>query len=652
MSSPSQSHITSVLKETRSFAPPAEFAANAHIGSLAQYEQLFKRAKDDPEGFWAEQAEGLAWFKRWDKVLVWNEPFARWFDGGRINVSVNCLDRHLVGARRNKAAIIWEGEPGDVRVLTYQMLHREVCKFANVLKGIGIKPGDRVTIYLPMVPEAAIAMLACARIGATHSVIFGGFSADAVSDRNNDAGARLVITADGGWRRGKVVPLKQNVDSALAKSPTVEKCIVFNRCNQQVDMKPGRDFWWHDLMSQASADCPPEPLESEHPLFILYTSGSTGKPKGVLHTTAGYLLGASLTHKWVFDLREEDVYWCTADVGWVTGHSYIVYGPLCNGATVVMYEGAPNHPREDRFWEIIEKYRVTIFYTAPTAIRSFSKWGDQWPAKHDLTSLRLLGTVGEPINPEAWMWYHEKIGGGRCPIVDTWWQTETGMIMISPLPGAIASKPGSATRPLPGVVAEVVDKQGEEVGVDRGGLLVIRQPWPAMLRTIWGADERYREQYWSQVPHCYFTADGARRDKDGYLWIMGRVDDVLNVAGHRLSTMEVESALVHHPKVAEAAVVGKPDEIKGEAIACFVTLKTGFEASEALKKELRDHVVKEIGALARPDEIRFTEGLPKTRSGKIMRRLLRDVAADRKTTGDVTTLEDLNVLAKLRGDEE
>ncbi len=652
MSSPSSSDITSVLKETRSFAPPAEFAANAHVGSLAQYEQLFARAKDDPEGFWAEQAESLAWFKRWDKVLDWNEPHARWFDGGRINASVNCLDRHLAGPRRNKAAIIWEGEPGDVRVLTYQMLHREVCKFANVLKAQGIKPGDRVTIYLPMVPEAAIAMLACARIGATHSVIFGGFSADAVADRNNDAGARLVITADGGWRRGKVVPLKQNVDQALAKSPTVEKCIVLNRCNQQVEMKAGRDYWWHELTAAAAADCPPEPLDSEHPLFILYTSGSTGKPKGVLHTTAGYLLGVSLTHKWVFDLREEDVYWCTADVGWVTGHSYIVYGPLCNGSTIVMYEGAPNHPREDRFWEILSKYRVTIFYTAPTAIRAFSKWGDQWPAKHDLTSLRLLGTVGEPINPEAWMWYHEKIGGGRCPIVDTWWQTETGMIMIAPLPGAIATKPGSATRPLPGVVAEVVDKNGEEVGVDRGGLLVIRKPWPAMLRTIYGADERYREQYWSQVPHSYFTADGARRDADGYLWIMGRVDDVLNVAGHRLSTMEVESALVHHPKVAEAAVVGKPDEIKGEAISCFVTLKTGCEPSEELKKELREHVAKEIGALARPDEIRFTEGLPKTRSGKIMRRLLRDVAANRTTTGDVTTLEDLNVLAKLRGDEE
>ena len=458
----------------------------------------------------------------------------------------NCLDRHLDGPRRNKAAIIWEGEPGDSRVLTYQTLHREVCKFANVLKGLGIQAGDRVTLYMPMVPELAIAMLACARIGATHSVIFGGFSADAVADRNNDAKAKLVITADGGWRRGKIVPLKHNVDQALAKSPTVEKCIVFNRCHLKVDMKAGRDLWWHELMADASADCPPAPLDSEHPLFILYTSGSTGKPKGVLHTTAGYLLGVSLSHKWVFDLREEDVYWCTADIGWVTGHSYIVYGPLCNGATSVMYEGAPNHPHEDRFWAIIEKYRVSLFYTAPTAIRAFIKWGDHWPAKHDLSSLRVLGTVGEPINPEAWMWYHQHIGKQRCPIVDTWWQTETGMILIAPLPGAIATKPGSATRPLPGIVADIVDKQGRSLPPNHGGFLVIRQPWPAMMRTIYGDDERYRQQYWSQVPHCYFTADGARRDEDGYFWIMGRVDDVINVAGHRLSTMEIESALVHH----------------------------------------------------------------------------------------------------------
>ena len=652
MSSPAGSHITSVLKEHRSFPPPPEFAAQAHVKSLDGYRALWQRAKDDPEGFWAEQAKSLTWDKPWDRVLVWKEPHARWFDGGRINAAANCLDRHLDGPRRNKAAIIWEGEPGDSRTLTYQQLHREVCKFANVLKGQGVKPGDRVTIYMPMVPEAAVAMLACARVGATHSVVFGGFSADAVADRNNDAKAKLLVTADGGWRRGKVVPLKDNVDEALAKSPTVEKCIVFNRCDRQVMMKPGRDLWWHELMADASADCPAEPLDSEHPLFILYTSGSTGKPKGVLHTTAGYLLGVSYTHRMVFDHKEDDVFWCTADVGWVTGHSYIVYGPLCNGATTVMYEGAPNHPREDRFWEVIEKYKVTTFYTAPTAIRAFIKWGDQWPAKHDLSSLRLLGSVGEPINPEAWMWYQEKIGGGRCPIVDTWWQTETGMILIAPLPGAVPTKPGSATLPLPGVVAEVVDKQGRPVAADQGGLLVIRQPWPAMLRTVYGDDERYRQQYWSQIPHSYFTADGARRDADGYVWVMGRVDDVLNVAGHRLSTMEIESALVHHPKVAEAAAVGKPDPIKGEGISCFVTLKAGVEPTEALNRELREHVVHEIGALARPDEVRFSEALPKTRSGKIMRRLLRDIAGGRQTTGDVTTLEDFSVLAKLREDEE
>jgi acetyl-CoA synthetase len=652
MSADASSPITSVLKETRLFQPPADFVARARIQGAEAAEKLCQQAKEDPERFWAELAGGLQWAKRWDKVLVWKEPHAQWFVGGKLNVSANCIDRHLAGPRRNKAAIVWEGEPGDSRVLTYQMLHREVCKFANVLKAQGIKPGDRVTLYMPMVPELAIAMLACARIGAAHSVVFGGFSAEAVADRNNDAKARLLVTADGGWRRGKVVPLKQNVDEALAKSPTIEKCIVFNRCNQQIDMKPGRDLWWHDLMATASADCPAEPFDSEQPLFILYTSGSTGKPKGVLHTSAGYLLGVSMTHQWVFDLREEDVYWCTADIGWVTGHSYIVYGPLCNGATSLMYEGAPNHPREDRFWDIIEKYRVNIFYTAPTAIRAFIKWGDQWPAKHDLSSLRLLGTVGEPINPEAWMWYHEKIGGGRCPIVDTWWQTETGMILISPLPGAIPTKPGSATRPLPGVAADVVDRQGRSLPANQGGLLVIRHPWPAMMRTIFGDDERYRQQYWSQVPHVYFTADGARRDEDGYIWIMGRVDDVLNVAGHRLSTMEVESALVHHPKVAEAAVVGQPDEIKGEGIACFVTLVGGTPATEELKKELREHVAHEIGALARPDSIRFTEALPKTRSGKIMRRLLRDIASGRQTTGDTTTLEDYSILARLREEEE
>jgi acetyl-CoA synthetase len=652
MSSPSAANITSVLKESRTFPPPPDFAAAAHVKSLKEQEALCARAKADPEGFWAEQARSLTWAKTWDKVLIWNEPHAQWFVGGKLNVSANCIDRHLAGPRRNKAAIIWEGEPGDSRVLTYQMLHTEVCRFANVLKSLGIKAGDRVTIYLPMVPELAIAMLACARIGATHSVIFGGFSADAVADRNNDASARLVITADGGWRRGKVVPLKKNVDDAMVRSHTVEKCIVLNRCNQPIEMKPGRDFWWHELMNSASSNCPAEPFDSEHPLYVLYTSGSTGKPKGVLHTSAGYLLGTSYTHRLVFDLKEEDVFWCTADCGWVTGHSYVVYGPLCNGATTMMYEGAPNHPREDRFWALIEKYRVNTFYTAPTAIRAFVKWGDEWPNKHDLSSLRLLGTVGEPINPEAWMWYHHVIGKGRCPIVDTWWQTETGMILISPLPGAVPTKPGSATRALPGVIAEVVDRSGKQVPPSQGGLLVIRRPWPAMLRTIFGDDERYKQQYWSQVPHCYFTADGARQDEDGYFWIMGRVDDVLNVAGHRLSTMEIESALVHHDKVAEAAVVGQPDEIKGEGIACFVTLVQGVTPTEELKKELREHVAKEIGALARPDSIRFTEALPKTRSGKIMRRLLRDIASGKQTTGDTTTLEDYGVMAKLREEEE
>lgn len=644
--------ITSVLKETRVFPPPAEFAARAHVKSLAEYEELWQRAKNDPEGFWAEHATTLDWYQKWDKVLVWKEPHAQWFAGGKLNACYNCVDRHLTNGRKNKAAIVWEGEPGDSRVLRYQDLHREVCKFANVLKKLGVHKGDRVTIYMPMVPELPIAMLACARIGAAHSVIFGGFSAEAVADRNNDAKAKLVITADGGWRRGKVVPLKQNVDNALDRSQTVEKCVVLNRCNQEVQMKSGRDFWWHELMADASTDCPAEPLDSEQPLYILYTSGSTGKPKGVLHTTAGYLLGTSLTHKWIFDLREDDTYWCTADIGWVTGHSYIVYGPLANGATTLMYEGAPNQPREDRFWEIVEKYRVNIFYTAPTAIRAFMKWGEQWPGKHDLSSLRLLGTVGEPINPEAWIWYHEVIGKKRCPIVDTWWQTETGMILISPLPGAVGTKPGSATRPFPGVVADIVDKQGKSLPANQGGLLVIRKPWPAMLRTIYGDDERYKTQYWSQVPHCYFTADGARCDQDGYFWIMGRVDDVLNVAGHRLSTMEVESALVHHPKVAEAAVVGKPDEIKGEGISCFVTLKSGNAPTEELKKELKEHVTKEIGALARPDEIRFTDTLPKTRSGKIMRRLLRDIASGKQTTGDTTTLEDYSILAKLREEDE
>jgi len=646
--------ITSVLHETRLFPPSAAFAAASHIGSMTDADALRAKAEADPDAFWGEQSkEFLTWDQPWHTVFDGsNAPFFKWFLGGKLNASANCLDRHLTSWRRNKAAIIWEGEPGDSRTLTYQQLHREVCRFANALKSLGVVSGDRVTIYLPMIPEAAIAMLACARIGAMHSVVFGGFSAEAVADRNNDAKSKVLITADGGWRRGKVVPLKANVDVALAKSPSVEKCIVVNRCDSAVEMKPGRDLWWHDVVAEQSADCPAEPFDSEHPLFVLYTSGSTGKPKGVLHTTAGYLLGAALTHKWCFDLKEEDVYWCTADVGWVTGHSYIVYGPLANGSTVVMYEGAPNQPREDRFWEIVEKYRVSILYTAPTAIRAFIKWGDQWPKGRDLSSLRVLGSVGEPIGPDAWMWYSNFIGGGRCPIVDTWWQTETGCILIAPLPGATPTKPGSATKPLPGILADVVDKAGNTVPTEAGGFLVVKRPWPSLMRSIYGDDERFKTTYWSQNPGMYFTADGARRDADGYIWIMGRVDDVLNVSGHRLSTMEVESALGAHPAVAEAAVVGRPDDLKGEGIFCFVTLKQGETASDELKAALKAHVAKEIGALARPDEIRFTETLPKTRSGKIMRRLLRDIAAGRASTQDTTTLEDIGTLAKLREDEE
>ncbi|MFO0918459.1 MAG: acetate--CoA ligase [Planctomycetaceae bacterium] len=645
------SNIQSVLTETRKFPPPASFIRQAHINSDDQYQRMWQQAKDDPAGFWGELAANLVWDKKWDKVLDGPMPETKWFTGGKLNASVNCVDKHLTTWRKNKAAIIWEGEPGDTRVLTYQDLHREVCKFANVLKRLGVQSGDRVTLYLPMIPELVIAMLACARLGATHSIIFGGFSAGAVADRNNDAQAKIIITADASWRRGKEVLLKQAVDEAMEKSPTVQKVVVVRRTGQQIHMQPDRDYWWHDLMSDVTADCDPVPLDSEHPLFILYTSGSTGKPKGVLHTTAGYLLGTQMTTKWVFDLKEEDTYWCTADIGWVTGHSYICYGPLQNGTTVVMYEGAPNWPDEGRFWEMIEKYRVTVFYTAPTAIRAFIKWGDHWPAKFDLSSLRLLGSVGEPINPEAWMWYHKTIGGERCPIVDTWWQTETGGIMISPLPGVTPTKPGSCTRPLPGIVPAIVDKDGNELGPNEGGLLVMKQPWPSMLRTLYGDHERFKSTYFSTIPGCYFAGDGARRDEDGYIWVMGRVDDVLNVAGHRLSTMEVESALVAHAQVAEAAVVGFPHDIKGEGICCFVTLKKG-EGSDALTAELIGHVRKQIGALATPDKIRFTAALPKTRSGKIMRRLLRDIAAGRESAGDTTTLEDYSVLAKLKEQEE
>jgi acetyl-CoA synthetase len=649
--------IHSFLKEARLFPPPPVFSDRAHVKNLDEYRAIYSRSIDDPDGFWAEQAETLTWQEKWHTVLDWKVPFAQWFVGGKLNLSENCLDRHARSWRKNKAAIIWEGEPGDTRVITYGELLREVCKFANVLKYLGINKGDRVGIYLPMIPEAAVAMLACARIGAVHSVIFGGFSAEAVSDRMNDAEAKLIITADGACRRGSIVHLKKNVDGACESIPTVSKVVVVRRTGEPIEMKDGRDVWYHEAMSKASANCAAEPLDSEHPLFILYTSGTTGKPKGVQHSTAGYLLQASLTMKYVFDLKEDDTYFCTADVGWVTGHSYVVYGPLANGATSLMYEGAPNFPKPDRLWDIIERHRVTVFYTAPTAIRSFVRQGDDWPNQHDMTCLRLLGTVGEPINPEAWMWYHTVIGGQRCPIVDTWWQTETGAIMITPLPGATPTKPGSATLPFFGILPEVVDKEGHKVPAGQGGFLVIRKPWPAMLRTVFRDPDRYVEQYWKRFPGSYFTGDGAREDEDGYFWIMGRVDDVVNVAGHRLGTMEVESALVSHPNVAEAAVVARPDELKGQALCAFVTLKMGAAgidqaAIEAMKEELKAHVTREIGAIARPDDIRFTDSLPKTRSGKIMRRLLRDIAAGSQTVGDTTTLEDFSVLASLREDEE
>jgi acetyl-CoA synthetase len=571
--------------------------------------------------------------------------------GGYLNLSENCLDRHLETHRANKAAIIFEGEPGDVRTLTYRQLHHEVCKFSNVLESLGLRKGDRAAIYLPMVPEAAVAMLACARIGVVHTVIFGGFSSEAIKDRVNDCQAKLIITADGGWRRGRIIELKASVDRALPNTPSVQHVVVLRRCGNEIALTEGRDHWWHDLMARASAIHRARAHESETPLFILYTSGSTGKPKGVLHTTAGYLLGVTLTTKYVFDLKDTDIYWCTADIGWVTGHSYVVYGPLANGATVLMYEGAPNHPEPDRFWDIIDRHGVTVFYTAPTAIRAFMRWGDEFVKRHHLRSLRLLGTVGEPINPEAWMWYYRTIGRKRCPIVDTWWQTETGAIMVTPLPGVTPTKPGSATLPFFGVVAKVVDEAGHEVPRNTGGRFVITRPWPSMLRTLWGDDERYQRQYWSELPGMYFTGDGARQDKDGYFWIVGRIDDVLNVAGHRIGTAEVESALVSHPSVAEAAVVGRPDDLKGQALVAFVTVKSGIQPDDALKEELRNHVAKEIGALAKPDNIRFAAGLPKTRSGKIMRRILKEIAAGGAVKGDTTTLEDFSVVATLQAEE-
>jgi acetyl-CoA synthetase len=642
----SKSSIESVLTENRTFPPPPQFAAGARVASMAAYDELCRRAADDPEGFWAEQAGELVWDQKWRRVLDWKLPDAKWFVGGRLNASASCLDRHVVTWRKNKAALLWEGEPGDTRVITYGQLHREVCKAANALVELGVGRGDFVAIYMPMIPEAVVAMLACARLGAPHTVVFGGFSAEALADRIKDARVKLVITADGGWRRGQIVPLKDNVDRAV-EGTSVERVLVVRRCANEVAWRQDRDAWWHDAVDRAPPRHEVESFDSEHPLFSLYTSGTTGKPKGILHTTGGYLTGAHYTTRMVFDLRDDDVFWCTADIGWVTGHSYVVYGPLAAGATVLMYEGAPNQPGPDRFWDIIARWGVTVFYTAPTAIRAFMRWGDAWPAKHDLSSLRLLGSVGEPINPEAWMWYRKLIGHDRCPIVDTWWQTETGAIMISPLPGAIATKPGSATRPLPGIAADVVHKDGTPCQPNEGGFLVIKRPWPSMLRTIFGDHERFAKTYFGEVAGCYFAGDGARKDEDGYFWVMGRVDDVINVAGHRLSTMEVESALVSHPKVAEAAVVGRPDELKGQAIVAFVTPRQGHLADDALARELREHVAAQIGALARPEEIRFAEALPKTRSGKIMRRLLREVASGSTARGDTTTLEDQGVLERL-----
>jgi acetyl-CoA synthetase len=639
--------IESVSTEKRRLRPKAAYVGKARVKTLAAYERLYRQSLQKPEVFWKRMAGELDWIKPFRTVCRWKPPQAEWFVGGKLNASANCLDRHVAGPLRNQAALIWEGEPGDRVTWTYQQLLDEVCRLANVLKAEGVARGDRVMIYMPMVPESVAAMLACARIGAVHSVVFGGFSAESLKERINDCDAKVVLTADGGWRRGKTVALKENVDTAVAGCPGVQRVIVLRRTGQEVAWH-ARDRWYHELVAAASPDCPPEAMDSEDPLYILYTSGSTGKPKGILHTTAGYLLGCHLSTKYVFDLQPGDIFWCTADIGWVTGHSYVVYGILSNGGTTLVYEGAPNHPEPDRFWRIIARHRVNIFYTAPTAIRAFMRWGDDWVSKHDLSSLRLLGSVGEPINPEAWMWYHRTIGGGRCPIVDTWWQTETGSHMITTLPGAHAMKPGSAGVPFFGVDASVVDETGQAVPPNHGGKLVLRRPWPSMLRTIHGDATRYRQQYWTEVKGCYFTGDGARCDKDGYFWIVGRIDDVLNVAGHRLGTAEIESALVSHPAVAEAAVVGRPDELKGQGIVAYVTLKGGVEKASGLREELVAHVAKEIGAIAKPDSIRFADGLPKTRSGKIMRRLLRSIAAGTDIAGDVSTLEDRSVLDSLQ----
>jgi acetyl-CoA synthetase len=626
--------------------PPEEFAKHARVGSLEEYEEMYKRAADNPELFWAEQSKLLSWFKSPDKILEWKVPHAKWFSGGQLNVCFNCVDRHLE-KDANKPALMWEAEDGKSLQWTYAELHEQVCKFANALLSLGVKPKDCVAIYMPMIPELPVALLACARIGAIHSVVFGGFSATALSDRIADAKAKILVTADGGYRRGKIVPLKETADAALEKCPTIERAVVVRRTGEKVGWREGRDLWWHDLMEKASRDSEAQPFDAEHPLYILYTSGTTGKPKGVLHTSAGYLLQCQWTTQLVFDLRDDDIYWCTADIGWITGHSYIVYGPLANGATVLMYEGAPDYPQRDRFWEIIEHYKVTILYSSATAVRAFMGWGTDLIEKHDLSSLRLLGTVGEPINPAAWKWYFTVIGKERCPVVDTWWQTETGSIQISPLPGATPMKPGSATRPLPGVAARVVNMQGQSVPAGETGYLILEKPWPSMLRTIYGDDERFQRDYWNKIPGVYFTGDAAQMDKDGYIWVLGRVDDVIKVAGHRLSSMEIESALVSHPSVAEAAVVARPDEIKGEAIVVFVTLRAGNKPSKETQAALSDHVATTIGTIARPAEIRFAEGLPKTRSGKIMRRLLRELAQKGGISGDTTTLEDLSVIDRL-----